>query len=86
MTDKRALHIKIDTGMGRLGIFPRDAAAFLAPLIGLPGLVIEGIFTHLSVADGASEWEVADTAQLAAFEGVLADLGAAGSTSRSCMP
>ena len=78
--DRQArVHIKIDTGMGRLGIFPRDAAAFVASLIGLPGLVIEGIFTHLSVADGASEWEVAYTAeQLAAFDGVLADLRAAG--------
>ena len=48
-------------------------------MIGLPGLVIEGIFTHLSVADGASEWEVTYTAeQLAAFEGVLADLHATG--------
>ncbi len=78
--DRQArVHIKIDTGMGRLGIFPRDAAAFVASLIGLPGLIIEGIFTHLSVADGASEWEVAYTAeQLAAFDGVLADLNAAG--------
>ena len=78
--DRQArVHIKIDTGMGRLGIFHRDAAAFVASLIGLPGLVVEGIFTHLSVADGASEWEVAYTAeQLAAFDGVLADLRAAG--------
>ena len=65
--------------MGRLGIFPATPLAFVASLIGLPGLVIEGIFTHLSVADGASEWEVAYTAeQLAAFDGVLADLDAAG--------
>ena len=78
--DRQArVHVKIDTGMGRLGIFPRAAAAFVAPLVGLPGLVVEGIFTHLSVADGASEWEVAYTAdQLAAFDGVLTDLNAAG--------
>jgi len=78
--DRQArVHIKIDTGMGRLGIFPRDTAAFVASLIGLPGLVIEGIFTHLAVADGASEWEVAYTAeQLAAFDGVLTDLNVAG--------
>ncbi|MCU0500751.1 MAG: alanine racemase, partial [Anaerolineae bacterium] len=78
--DRQArVHIKIDTGMGRLGIYPRDAAVFVAALIALPGLVIEGIFTHLSVADGATEWEVAyTTEQLAAFDGVLADLRAAG--------
>jgi len=78
--DRQArVHIKIDTGMGRLGIFPRDAAAFVASLIELPSLVIEGIFTHLSVADGATEWEMAYTAeQLAAFDDVLTDLNAAG--------
>jgi len=73
------VHVKVDTGMARLGIFPQEAVAFVQSLRELPGLVVEGIFTHLSVADGTSEWEEAYTqGQLAAFDRVLADLRAAG--------
>ena len=72
------VHVKVDTGMGRLGIFPDQALAFIHTLRELPGLVLEGIFTHLSVADGTSDWEQAYSAeQLAAFNRVLADLAAA---------
>ena len=73
------VHVKVDTGMGRLGVFPDQALAFIRTLRELPGLVVEGIFTHLSVADGASDWEQAySTEQLAAFARVLTDLAAAG--------
>ncbi len=73
------VHVKIDTGMGRLGLFPHEAVAFVGALRELPGLVVEGLFTHLAVADGTSEWEETYTeGQLAAFEQVLADLRAAG--------
>ena len=73
------VHVKVDTGMGRLGIFPDQALAFIRSLRQLPGLIIEGIFTHLSVADGTSDWEQAySTEQLAAFGRVLADLAANG--------
>jgi alanine racemase len=78
--DRRAqVHVKIDTGMSRLGVFPGDAAGFVATLTGLPGLSVEGIFTHLAVADGASEWESAYTdGQLLAFRRVLSGLRTAG--------
>jgi alanine racemase len=73
------VHVKVDTGMGRLGVFPDQALAFISTLRELPGLVVEGIFTHLSVADGTSDWERTYSAeQLAAFDRVLADLAAAG--------
>jgi alanine racemase len=72
------IHVKVDTGMGRLGVFPDQAVAFIRTLRQLPGLIIEGIFTHLSVADGTSDWERAYSAdQLAAFDRVLTDLAAA---------
>jgi alanine racemase len=58
--------------MGRLGIFPVEAVDFVKALASLPGIVLEGIFTHLSVADGGGEWEQAYTAeQLQKFEKVL---------------
>ncbi len=45
------VHIKIDTGMGRLGVLPPDAVAFINAVAALPGIAIEGLFTHFSCAD-----------------------------------
>ncbi len=46
-----ALHLKIDTGMHRVGAAPEDAVA-LAQLVGqVAGLRLEGLFTHFAVAD-----------------------------------
>ncbi|MHB8834671.1 MAG: alanine racemase [Candidatus Methylomirabilia bacterium] len=46
-----AVHLKIDTGMGRLGISPADALPFVARLQDFPNLVLEGIMTHPSEAE-----------------------------------
>ncbi len=45
------VHIKVDTGMGRLGLLPDDVVPFALALGSLSHLVMEGIFTHFSVAD-----------------------------------
>jgi alanine racemase len=45
------VHIKIDTGMGRVGIAPEDAPAFIKELEGLEGLVVQGLMTHFAEAD-----------------------------------
>lgn len=45
------LHIKVDIGMGRLGISPDTALAFIESLSRQPHLMIEGIFTHFARAD-----------------------------------
>ncbi len=69
------VHVKVDTGMARLGLPPAEAVPFVQALSALPGLVVEGIFTHFSVADSAAPEHRAHTeAQLAAFRGVLAEL------------
>ncbi len=53
---KRAVvHIKIDTGMGRLGFFPEDVE-LIVKTVSLPGLNCEGIYTHFSVADEDPEY------------------------------
>lgn len=44
------LHIKIDTGMNRIGFRERDFAD-LMKIAALPNLFIEGIFTHLATSD-----------------------------------
>jgi len=46
------VHIKIDTGMGRLGVNEDQALAFVEALRQqCPNLVLEGIYTHFPVAD-----------------------------------
>ena len=51
--DKRvAVHIKIDTGMGRLGFLPEERSlGIVEKIVDLPGVFVEGIYTHLSHAD-----------------------------------
>lgn len=46
------IHIKIDTGMGRIGLQPdREAVELIKSISRLPGLEIEGMYTHFAVAD-----------------------------------
>jgi alanine racemase len=49
---KRAVvHVKVDTGMGRLGVPAERAVEFLEALRGLRHLEIQGIYTHFATAD-----------------------------------
>jgi len=66
------VHIKIDTGMGRLGVRPHEALAFARLVAGLPGLHIGGIYSHLATADEEDATYALAQAQL--FEEVLAEL------------
>ncbi len=53
------IHVKLDTGMGRVGILghaPVLAAKEVAELCALPHLEHEGIFTHFANADGDEEY------------------------------
>ena len=55
------VHVKVDTGMGRLGLLPDDVVPFALGLRSLSHLMLEGIFTHFSVADsdpGYTRWQV----------------------------
>ena len=48
-------HLKIDTGMGRLGIKPFEAKAFFSKLKKLHNIEIVGLFTHFSTADESNK-------------------------------
>lgn len=48
-------HLKVDTGMGRLGVPMEDLSDFLDHLKTLPGLVMEGVLSHFAVADEADK-------------------------------
>jgi alanine racemase len=45
------IHVKVDTGMGRLGIPLRSTFGVIEQIAGLPGLVLDGIYTHLPTAE-----------------------------------
>jgi alanine racemase len=46
-----AVHVKIDTGMGRLGIRPEGVTEFCAALSRLRNLRVDGLMTHFAAAD-----------------------------------
>jgi alanine racemase len=72
------VHIKVDTGMSRFGLLPNEVMAFVRFLDGLPGLKLEGLFTHFATADSADQTHV--RRQLAVFNEVQANLCSAGFT------
>lgn len=46
------VHIKVDTGMGRIGIRPdEEGLSFVKELLAMEALEVEGIFTHFARAD-----------------------------------
>ncbi len=75
-TTKRSVHLKVDTGMGRVGIQPESAPEFAAQLADLPGVQLEGMFTHFPSAD---EEDLAFTSrQIDEFAGIVEEVEAAG--------
>jgi alanine racemase len=50
-----AVHLKVDTGMGRLGVPPGDVPAFASVLAGARSIRVTGAFSHLAVADDPAD-------------------------------
>ena len=73
---KVKLHIKIDTGMGRIGILPEEAGEFAATVAGMAGVEIEGVFSHFATADEADKSYA--KFQYARFEEALQRIAAKG--------
>lgn len=72
------VHLKVDTGMGRVGVQPSDALKLAKAIGAEQRLVLEGVYTHCAVAD---EPENSHTdLQLERFKAVLLELEAAGIT------
>ncbi|MBN1202381.1 MAG: alanine racemase [Anaerolineae bacterium] len=70
------VHVKVDSGMGRYGLLPDEVVPLFDHLASLPGITIEGVFSHLAVAelpDKAYTWQ-----QFHTFERVLEQLDTAG--------
>jgi len=66
------LHVKVDTGMSRYGLMPGQVVDFARWLVTLPGVRLEGVFTHFATADAADETHVRH--QLEVFRQALAAL------------
>jgi alanine racemase len=73
------IHLKIDTGMGRMGCSPPEALALAKFITDCAALEYVGTATHLAVADSADSQAIAYTmGQIACFNTVLDGIRAAG--------
>lgn len=70
------VHLKVDTGMSRLGVLPTEVTAVGLAMAALPGIDVEGVFSHLACAEDMSSPTVAEQVRL--FATVLEDLTAVG--------
>jgi alanine racemase len=73
---KLAIHLKVDTGMGRIGVGPDEAVPLARQIERFPHLELSGVFSHLATADSADKSFARE--QIATFERVLAGLKRAG--------
>ena len=70
------LHLKVDTGMARLGCSPDEALLLARRIAEHPRLELEGLWTHFAEADDLRSTRTQE--QLQAYLGVLSSLAAAG--------
>lgn len=57
------VHLKVDTGMTRLGATPEEFAALLERAAASPHVTVEGVFTHLASAENDREFACAQVAR-----------------------
>lgn len=76
LTPALPVHVKLDTGMGRLGIPPREIGALAGILRRAPGLSVRGVFAQLSAAEDPRS--PATPAEVRGFSDGVAALSAAG--------
>ena len=79
-TRRLGVHLKIDTGMGRIGVFPGDLPALLDELRAARCFTVDGVFSHFANADSVNR-EFSDY-QLKVFRQALEILHAAGERPR----
>ena len=70
------LQLKVDTGMGRLGVLPQDAFALVQEASAAVDISVAGVYSHLATADDPDPTFAKK--QIEAFEEILAELDAYG--------
>lgn len=71
-----SVHVKIDTGMGRIGIPVEKAVSFVESLISLPGISLDGVFTHFPSADEADRSFT--LSQIVTFKNIINEISSRG--------
>jgi len=71
------VHLKIDTGMGRVGILEKDAIAVTREILTLRGITVTGLASHLPVADEDDAFTRAELERFHRIVGQLRSLGVA---------
>ncbi len=66
------VHLKVDTGMARLGATPKEVPAVARALLDRPEVILDGLMTHFACADGTDAGSLAG--QLDLFDGVTAEI------------
>ncbi len=69
------VHIKVDTGMGRLGVFAEEALAFVRRAQAAGGILIDGLYSHLAAAE---EQHPLNARQMQRFDQAVTALQGAG--------
>ncbi len=67
------VHLKVDVGMGRLGVLPAEVESYVSLIRRLPGISLSGLLSHFPVADEIGSSEKTQD-QLSYFRSVLARL------------
>lgn len=74
--DPLPVHVKVDTGLSRYGMMPDEIVPFVQRLAQMPGLRLQGLFTHFASADIADKTSARK--QLQVYQETLARLKQAG--------
>jgi alanine racemase len=77
-----SIHVKVDTGMGRVGLRPREVRGVAEKLAGLPSVRLAGWMTHF--AESEAEDPAFAREQLARFVGITRELQDAGLAAPLC--
>jgi len=75
------LHLKIDTGMGRSGVWVDDAVPFIEKVLEMRHLEVDGVMTHFSSADDPGS-DAYTLGQIDSFENLLKELKSRGHSFR----
>ena len=69
------IHIKVDTGMRRFGVLEAEALEFIEAASKTPAITIQGLFSHLGMADEASDYTAVQESRFRALQNQLSERG-----------
>lgn len=69
------IHVEVDTGMGRAGVVQEEAVEEIERISALPGVKLEGVYTHFPVSDSDAEYTRRQVEEFVAIISVLRGKG-----------